>query len=98
MILIFKSVSVPVTGTRLPIISFLFHVLEFYSSKHLVQVAHLALPAGYPNSPFLRQKFLSEQVLVKRQNKVIPYNDCLYRNMYRWADRGLVLLTRDLKV
>ena len=64
----------------------LFHVLNFYSSKNLVSLTPISLPGSYPNTPMLREKFLSENILAKRQNELIPYNDCLYRNLYRYTD------------
>jgi hypothetical protein len=40
--------------------------------------------AGYqPNLPGLQHMYLKNKLNNKRQNELIPYNDCLYRNMYR---------------
>lgn len=43
--------------------------------------------------PFLRHKLLKEYPGVKRQNEVIPYNDCFYKHMYEY--RYIILLDID---
>lgn len=44
----------------------------------------ITLPGGEANVPFLRHKLLKEYPGVKRQNEVIPYNDCFYKHMYEY--------------
>ena len=40
---------------------------------------------GYqPNIQVLQHLYLKSKTNNKRQNELIPYNDCLYRNMYRY--------------
>jgi len=59
-------------------------VLQYYTSTGQVDVTPLTLPGGQPNDPRLRHIFLGKKVNHKRQNEVIPYNDCLYRNLYQY--------------
>ena len=41
--------------------------------------------SGYqPNIQVLQHLYLKSKTNNKRQNELIPYNDCLYRNMYRY--------------
>ena len=43
------------------------------------------LISGYqPNIQVLQHLYLKSKTNNKRQNELIPYNDCLYRNMYRY--------------
>jgi hypothetical protein len=51
---------------------------------HSTLIAAIILFAGYqPNLPGLQHMYLKSKLNNKRQNELIPYNDCLYRNMYR---------------
>jgi len=59
-------------------------VLEHYSEEGVVDVTPISLPGHQPNLPFLQHMYLKSKLNNKRQNEVIPYNDCLYRNMYRY--------------
>merc|ERR1711936_1020308 len=56
----------------------------YYSKKGLVDVTPLSLPGYQPNLPVLQHMYLKSKLNNKRQNELIPYNDCLYRNMYRY--------------
>ena len=58
-------------------------VLEFYSAQGKVDVTPISLPGHQPNLPGLQHLYLQGKRTHKRQNELIPYNDCLYRNMYR---------------
>ena len=58
-------------------------VLDHYSSLGLVDVTPISLPGYQPNLPVLQHMYLKSKLNNKRQNELIPYNDCLYRNMYR---------------
>ena len=60
-----------------------FQVLDYYSKKGLVDVTPISLPGYQPNLPVLQHMYLKSKLNNKRQNELIPYNDCLYRNMYR---------------
>jgi len=59
-------------------------VLDYYSNQGLVDVTPLSLPGYQPNLPILQHMYLKSKLNNKRQNELIPYNDCLYRNMYRF--------------
>ena len=59
-------------------------VLEYYTAKGLVDLTPLSLPGYQPNLSVLQHLFLHKKRSHKRQNELIPYNDCLYRNMYKY--------------
>ena len=58
-------------------------VLDHYSQEGKVEVTPLSLPGHQPNMPVLQHLYLKSKLNNKRQNELIPYNDCLYRKMYR---------------
>ena len=62
-----------------------FQVLDYYSKKGLVDVTPISLPGYQPNLPVLQHMYLKSKLNNKRQNELIPYNDCLYRNLYRYC-------------
>ena len=57
-------------------------VLDHYSAQGKVDVTPISLPGKQPNLPGLQHLYLKGKRTHKRQNELIPYNDCLYRNMY----------------
>jgi len=59
-------------------------VLEHYVSTGKVDLTPVSLPGFQPNMPVLQHMYLKSKLNNKRQNELIPYNDCLYRNMYRY--------------
>ena len=59
-------------------------MLEYYISRGEVELIPLTLPSHQPNQALVRHLYLKKKTLEKRQNEIIPYNDCLYRNMYRY--------------
>lgn len=59
-------------------------VLEYYEQRGQVEVTKISLPAGKPNFPGLQHLYLKDRITQKRQHEIIPYNDCLYKNMYRY--------------
>lgn len=59
-------------------------VLSYYEKKDKVDVTPLTLPGGQPNIPGFQHMYLSKKINHKRQNELIPYNDCLYRNLYTY--------------
>ena len=59
-------------------------VLEDYSSRGEIEVIPISLADHQPNLPWLQHLFIKKKVVHKRQNEILPYNDCLYRNMYRY--------------
>ncbi|XP_049779911.1 uncharacterized protein LOC126176783 [Schistocerca cancellata] len=59
-------------------------LLRYYEGTGQVDVKPLTLPAFQPNVHPLQHLYLTRKLVHKRQNEVIPYNDCLYRNMYKY--------------
>jgi len=59
-------------------------VLNYYTEKNIVDVTPISLPGYQPNLPYLQHMYLKSKLNNKRQNELIPYNDCLYRNIYRY--------------
>ena len=59
-------------------------VLDHYVKAGKVDLTPLSLPGYQPNMQMLQHLYLKSKLNNKRQNEVIPYNDCLYRNMYRY--------------
>lgn len=59
-------------------------VLRYYESIGKANVFNLTLPGDQPNDVENRTAFLKENLWQKRRNELVPYNDCLYRNMYRY--------------
>ena len=64
-------------------------VLEHYTEQGKVDVTPISLPGHQPNLPVLQHMYLKSKLNNKRQNELIPYNDCLYRNMYRYGKLGV---------
>ncbi|XP_063607392.1 uncharacterized protein LOC134782012 [Penaeus indicus] len=72
--------------------------MEYYTKKGLVEVIPLTLPDDQPNIPGLVYKYLDAKF--KYQHEVIPYNDCYYRNIYRYrytvhADPDEIIIPRN---
>lgn len=59
-------------------------VLKHYEREGKVQVTPLTLSGGQPNVPGFQHLYLTKKTNHKRQNEIIPYNDCLYKNMYMY--------------
>lgn len=59
-------------------------VLEHYVKEGKVDLTPLSLPGYQPNMQILQHLYLKSKLNNKRQNELIPYNDCLYRNIYRY--------------
>lgn len=59
-------------------------VLRHYQSLGKVHVTPLTLPGGQPNVPAFQHMYLTKKTNHKRQNELIPYNDCLYKHMYEY--------------
>lgn len=68
-------------------------VLKYYEEKGKVEVTHLTLPGGQPNAPVFQHEFLKHNMGFKRRNEILPYNDCLYKNLYSY--KYVVLLDTD---
>ncbi|XP_072381051.1 uncharacterized protein [Diabrotica undecimpunctata] len=59
-------------------------ILNYYEKIGKIQVTPITLPGGASNVPFLQHFYLQKQSIRKRLNEIVPYNDCYYRNMYRY--------------
>jgi len=59
-------------------------VLNYYEKKGYVDLTPISLPGYQPNVKVLQHLYLKSKTNNKRQNELIPYNDCLYRNIYRY--------------
>lgn len=59
-------------------------VLSHYVKSGLVEVTPLTLPGEQPNLPGFRHLYLKSKLVTKRQNELIPYNDCLYKNLHSY--------------
>ncbi|XP_011494778.1 PREDICTED: uncharacterized protein LOC105359787 [Ceratosolen solmsi marchali] len=59
-------------------------VLGHYQRLGRVHVTPLTLPGGQPNVPAFQHMYLTKKTNHKRQNELIPYNDCLYKHMYEY--------------
>lgn len=59
-------------------------VLQHYEREGKIHVTKLTLPGNKPNFPGLQHLYLKKKVVHKRQNELIPYNDCFYKNMYKY--------------
>ena len=59
-------------------------LLDVYSSSGRIDVKPISLPGPHPNLPGLQQLFNEKRKELKRLDELIPYNDCLYTNMYRY--------------
>ncbi|CAL4122333.1 unnamed protein product [Meganyctiphanes norvegica] len=59
-------------------------VLQHYAKRGFLDVTPITLPGGQPNLKDLRHWFHKGRIMAKRQNELIPYNDCLYRNIHNY--------------
>ena len=58
-------------------------ITDYYTEKGVVDTTRFSLPGFQPNLPLLNSMFLDNRKTMKRENELIPINDCFYRNMYR---------------
>lgn len=65
-------------------------VLHYYQQRGLVELSPLTLPGDQPNLPEYQHLYLKNKLTAKRQNELIPYNDCLYRNLYSYEYLALL--------
>ena len=77
-------------------------VLRHYQETGRVELTPITLPGEQPNIPGLRHMYLKSKITSKRQNEVIPYNDCLYRNLYTYdyialMDTDEVILPKNVQ-
>lgn len=65
-------------------------VLHYYEKRGIVELSPLTLPGDQPNLPEYQHLYLKNRLTAKRQNELIPYNDCLYRNLYSYQYLALL--------
>lgn len=65
-------------------------VLNYYQQRGMVELSPLTLPGDQPNLPEYQHLYLKNKLTAKRQNELIPYNDCLYRNLYSYEYLALL--------
>jgi len=56
-------------------------VLKYYETINVLHITPLTLPGLQPNNLTDRHTYFKKNIWQKRRNEVIPYNDCLYRNI-----------------
>ncbi|EFX71575.1 hypothetical protein DAPPUDRAFT_308785 [Daphnia pulex] len=76
-------------------------VLQHYQETGQVELTPISLPGDQPNLPGLRHLYLKSKIINKRQNELIPYNDCLYRNLNSYdyialLDTDEVIMPREV--
>ncbi|EFX71699.1 hypothetical protein DAPPUDRAFT_308784 [Daphnia pulex] len=76
-------------------------VLKYYQKMGRVDLTPISLPGDQPNLPGLRHLYLKSKIINKRQNELIPYNDCLYRNLNSYdyialLDTDEVIMPREV--
>ncbi|XP_018323544.1 uncharacterized protein LOC108735849 [Agrilus planipennis] len=59
-------------------------VLKHYQKEGKVDVTPINLAGGQPNGPAFQHLYLTKKTNHKRQNEVVPYNDCFYKHMYEY--------------
>lgn len=59
-------------------------VLDYYQRKGFIEVQKTSLVGGVVGVPDLEHWLMKTYHLNKRLNELIPYNDCFYRNLYKY--------------
>jgi len=59
-------------------------ILKHYQQEGKVHVTPISLAGGQPNVQSLQHLYLTKKTNNKRQNELIPYNDCFYKHMYEY--------------
>ena len=60
-------------------------LLKHYSRQGKVDLRSFSLAGHQPNLPGLTHLYLKAYIGVNMQSELVPYNDCFYRNMYRYG-------------
>ncbi|XP_054088592.1 uncharacterized protein LOC105208718 isoform X2 [Zeugodacus cucurbitae] len=60
-------------------------VLEHYVAEGFVEVHPLSMGSEMVNKPLYLHDYLRASIQNKRMNELVPYNDCFYRNMYKYS-------------
>ena len=60
-------------------------MIDYYVKKEMVEITPISLPGHQPNIKVLQHMYLKSKINnTEAQNELIPYNDCLYRNLYQY--------------
>lgn len=59
-------------------------VLSYYEEKEMVSNRMTTLAGGRPNQPSLQYLYVTKMINYKRLDEILLYNDCFYRNMYKY--------------
>ncbi|XP_065348557.1 uncharacterized protein LOC135945075 [Cloeon dipterum] len=68
-------------------------ILENYKHTRNVELIKTSLPGHYANMPHFMSTYLKKHIGVQMFQELIQYNDCFYRNMYKY--RYVILLDVD---
>nr|XP_014092023.2 uncharacterized protein LOC106618700 [Bactrocera oleae]XP_036215412.1 uncharacterized protein LOC106618700 [Bactrocera oleae] len=60
-------------------------VLEHYVAEGFVEVHPLSMGSDMVSKPLYLHDYLRASIANKRINELVPYNDCFYRNMYKYS-------------
>uniref|UniRef100_A0AC35TY97 Glycosyltransferase family 92 protein n=1 Tax=Rhabditophanes sp. KR3021 TaxID=114890 RepID=A0AC35TY97_9BILA len=71
-------------------------VLDYYENNFVTSIS-LTLPGYQPSTNETRSKFISNNLLQKRRNELISYNDCFYRHIHD-SDYVLIIDTDEIIV
>ncbi|XP_036338564.1 uncharacterized protein LOC118748296 [Rhagoletis pomonella] len=63
----------------------LARVLQHYVAEGFVELLPLSLGSEMADLPHYLHDYLHSDIANKRLNELVPYNDCFYRNMYKYA-------------
>jgi len=58
--------------------------LKYYEKINFATVVNITLPGDLPNVQQNRTLFLKRNIWQKRRSELVSYNDCLYRNIYKY--------------
>lgn len=65
-------------------------VLDYYERQGIVQTVPITLPGQQPNIPGFQHLYILARWDRQVQNELITYNDCLYKNIYKYKYIALV--------
>lgn len=60
-------------------------MLEHYVAEGFVEIHPLSMGSEMVNKPLYLHDYLRASIANKRVNELVPYNDCFYRNMYKYS-------------
>ncbi|XP_065365629.1 uncharacterized protein LOC135958665 [Calliphora vicina] len=69
---------------HLQVLNNISKVLNYYQAKGFVEIQNISLVGGVVGQPEVEHWLIKTYPLNRRLNELIPYNDCFYRNMYKY--------------